>query len=199
MNTVTNSQVLFHNGSLLHSMFNTQLLLTVHNSSRILTQLQLLPVLEHNCQITQPASTRPICLRFKTQLLITVSSSITHVRTLQVHSKTLPYIAHSISIVTSPFALFRYYGNATNSLSRNSNCHVTMETPQTHCHSTATVTLLWKHYQAPNMSQYLHTFTVHANDSSRNGLYRFVYVYHLYHLLGFTTSITCQSVSISNL
>jgi hypothetical protein len=43
--TVTNSQVLFHNGSLLHSKFNTQLLITVHNSSRILTQVQLLPVL----------------------------------------------------------------------------------------------------------------------------------------------------------
>jgi hypothetical protein len=28
---VTNSQVLFHNGSLLHSKFNTQLLITVHN------------------------------------------------------------------------------------------------------------------------------------------------------------------------
>jgi hypothetical protein len=35
---VTNSQVLFHNGSLLHSKFNTQPLITVHNSSRILTQ-----------------------------------------------------------------------------------------------------------------------------------------------------------------
>jgi hypothetical protein len=51
-NIVTNSQVIFHNGSLLHSMFNTQLLTTVHNSSRILTQVQLLPVLEHNSQIT---------------------------------------------------------------------------------------------------------------------------------------------------
>jgi hypothetical protein len=36
---VINSQVLFHNGSLLHSQFNTQLLITVHNSSRNLTQL----------------------------------------------------------------------------------------------------------------------------------------------------------------
>jgi predicted P-loop ATPase/GTPase len=49
---VTNSQVLFHNGSLLHSKFSTQLLITVHNSSTILTQVQLLPVLEHNSQIT---------------------------------------------------------------------------------------------------------------------------------------------------
>jgi hypothetical protein len=49
---VTNSQVLFHNGNLLHSKFNTQLLITVHKSSRILTQVQLLPVLEHNSQIT---------------------------------------------------------------------------------------------------------------------------------------------------
>jgi hypothetical protein len=30
---VTNSQVLFHDGSLLHSKFNTQLLITVHSSS----------------------------------------------------------------------------------------------------------------------------------------------------------------------
>jgi hypothetical protein len=67
---VTNSHVLFHNGSLLHSMFNTHLLITVHNSSRILTQVQLLPVLEHKSQITQPASTRPICLRFRTQLTL---------------------------------------------------------------------------------------------------------------------------------
>jgi hypothetical protein len=29
-----------------------------------------------------------------------------------------------------------------------------METPQTHCHATATVTLLWERYQGPNMSQY---------------------------------------------
>jgi hypothetical protein len=38
---VTNSQVLFHDGSLLHSQFNTQLLITVHNSSRILIHAQL--------------------------------------------------------------------------------------------------------------------------------------------------------------
>jgi hypothetical protein len=35
--TVISSQVLFHNGSLLHSQLNTQLLNTVHNCSRILT------------------------------------------------------------------------------------------------------------------------------------------------------------------
>jgi hypothetical protein len=51
LHIVTNSQVLFHNGSLLHSKFNTQLLITVHNSSRILTQVQLLLVLGHNSQI----------------------------------------------------------------------------------------------------------------------------------------------------
>jgi hypothetical protein len=37
VHTVISSQVLFHNGSLLHSKFNTQLLITVHNSSGILT------------------------------------------------------------------------------------------------------------------------------------------------------------------
>jgi hypothetical protein len=36
---VISSQVLFHNGSLLHSQFNTQLLITVHNSSRNLTHV----------------------------------------------------------------------------------------------------------------------------------------------------------------
>jgi hypothetical protein len=40
-------------------------------------------------------------------------------------------------------------------LSRNSNCHVTMEMLQTHCYATGTVTLLWKRHQRPNMSQYL--------------------------------------------
>jgi hypothetical protein len=59
-----------------------------HNTSRIRTQVQLLLVLEYNSKITlrksQPASTHPICLPSSTQLLITVSNSITHVRTLQV-------------------------------------------------------------------------------------------------------------------
>jgi hypothetical protein len=36
---VISSQVLFHDGSLLHSMFNIQLLITVHNSSRNLTHV----------------------------------------------------------------------------------------------------------------------------------------------------------------
>jgi hypothetical protein len=38
-NIVISSQVLFHDGSLLHSMFNTQLLITVHNSSIVLTHV----------------------------------------------------------------------------------------------------------------------------------------------------------------
>jgi hypothetical protein len=42
---VTNSQVLFHDGSLLHSKFNIQPLITISNSSRILTHVQLLLVL----------------------------------------------------------------------------------------------------------------------------------------------------------
>jgi hypothetical protein len=36
---VISSQVLFHNGSLLHSQLNTQLLITVHNSSGNLTHV----------------------------------------------------------------------------------------------------------------------------------------------------------------
>jgi hypothetical protein len=39
LDIVISSQVLFHDGSLLHSELNTQLLITVHNSSRNLTQL----------------------------------------------------------------------------------------------------------------------------------------------------------------
>jgi hypothetical protein len=37
--TVISSQVLFHDGSLLHSKFNTPQLITVHNSSIVLTQV----------------------------------------------------------------------------------------------------------------------------------------------------------------
>jgi hypothetical protein len=78
----------------------------------------------------------------------------------------LSLIYHTaVSIVMLPFSvvllqqihcyaigLLRYYGNATNALSPN--CHVTMEMPQTHCHATATITLLRKRHQGPNMSQY---------------------------------------------
>jgi hypothetical protein len=39
VNSVISSQVLFHDGTLLHSQFNTQLLITVHNSSRIRTHV----------------------------------------------------------------------------------------------------------------------------------------------------------------
>jgi hypothetical protein len=43
------------------------------------------------------------------------------------------------------------------------NCHITMETPQTHCYAAGIVTLLWKCYKVhrscyhgkPNMSQYV--------------------------------------------
>jgi hypothetical protein len=42
---VKNAQVLFHDGSLLHSKFNTQLLITVSNFSRIPAHVQLLLVL----------------------------------------------------------------------------------------------------------------------------------------------------------
>jgi hypothetical protein len=45
LNIVKNSQVLFHDGSLLHSKFNTQPLITISNSTRILTHVQLLLVL----------------------------------------------------------------------------------------------------------------------------------------------------------
>jgi hypothetical protein len=42
---VMNSQVLFHDGSLSHWKFSTQPLITISNSSTILTHVQLLPVL----------------------------------------------------------------------------------------------------------------------------------------------------------
>jgi hypothetical protein len=60
--------------------------------------------------------------------------------------------------------LLRYYGNATNSLLPNSNCHVTMETPQTHCHATATVTLLWKCHQGPNISHAIKDLICHNTN-----------------------------------
>jgi hypothetical protein len=50
--TVTYSWVLFHNETLLLWKFNTQLLITVSNSSRILTHVQPLLVLWYNPQIT---------------------------------------------------------------------------------------------------------------------------------------------------
>jgi hypothetical protein len=78
---VTNSQVLFHSGSLLHSKFNTQLLITVHNSSRILTQVQLLPVLEHNHKLhSRQVHVLSVCVSEHNSLSA---------------SKALLYIAHS--------------------------------------------------------------------------------------------------------
>jgi hypothetical protein len=41
-------------------------------------------------------------------------------------------------------ALLCNYGNASNSLLRNSNCYVTMEMTQTRCYATGIVMLLWK-------------------------------------------------------
>jgi hypothetical protein len=91
---VTNSQVLSHNGSLLHSLFNTQLLITVSSS---ITHVRTLQVLSHNCPV---------------------------------HSKSLLYISHG-RIHSNVFRLvLRYYGNATNSLLCNRHCYVTMEMPQ---------------------------------------------------------------------
>jgi hypothetical protein len=63
-----------HDGSLLHSKFNTQLLITVSNFFRILAHVQLLLVLE------QPTDYTP---KVDTLQLITISSSsriLTHVR-----------------------------------------------------------------------------------------------------------------------
>jgi hypothetical protein len=44
-----------------------------------------------------------------------------------------------------------------------------MVTPQTHCHATATVTLLWKRHQGPNMSQYIDNHAV-INVSVADGI-----------------------------
>jgi hypothetical protein len=113
---------------------------------------------------TRQNSTSPL-----TQLLITTLLTQVHVLSACVSEHNfslllkLSLIYHTaISIVTCPFTLLCYYGNATNSLLCNSNCHVTMEMPQTHCYATVTVTLLWKCHKMhrscyqgkPNMSQY---------------------------------------------
>jgi hypothetical protein len=58
MNIVKNSQVLFYNGSLLHSEFNTQSLITIGDASRILTGsvIQLLIATPK----TRPTSSSPL-------------------------------------------------------------------------------------------------------------------------------------------
>jgi hypothetical protein len=112
---------------------------------------------------------------------MTSTSSLT-----QLHSslEKIPLLYHTaVSIVMLPFSvvllqqihcytigLLRYYGNATNSLLRNRNCYVTTETPQTHCHATATVTLLWKRHQGPNMSIYIYIYV-------EKKLYIYIYIY----------------------
>jgi hypothetical protein len=117
---------------LLRSMFNTQLLITVHNSSNTSTTFT-----GSRTQLTNYTAGKYTSYLFAFQhSTVDHSSSITHVQlykfshtTVQVHYKTLPYIANSVSIATSPSTLLCYYGNATNSLSPNSKCYVTMETP----------------------------------------------------------------------
>jgi hypothetical protein len=70
-NIVTNSQVLFHDGSLLHSKFNTQSLIKIRNASRILRHVQLLLVLWHKMLITlRTHRVRAISLRSSLQLTI---------------------------------------------------------------------------------------------------------------------------------
>jgi hypothetical protein len=82
IDTVTNLLVIFHDGTLLDSKLNTQPLITISSSSRILTHgtypgsvIQLL---------IATLKTRPTSSAFSTELMITVSNYITHVRTLQV-------------------------------------------------------------------------------------------------------------------
>jgi hypothetical protein len=118
-NNVTNSQVLFHNGSLLHSKFNTQLLITVYNSSRILTQVQLLPGLEHNSQITLRNTLQlNTAGKYTSYLFAFQNTTDSLLRNL------LPYILHC-RIHSNAFVYI--VGTAINPLLRN-----------------RTVTLLWK-------------------------------------------------------
>jgi hypothetical protein len=114
--------------------------ITISNS---ITHVRTLLVLLHTAQFTAS-------FLFRSQnTTVDYSSSITHVHTLLVSSHNslvlkLSLIYHTaVSIVTSPFTLFRYYGNATNSLLCNSNRHVTIETPS-----------------RPNISQYILLCTI---------------------------------------
>jgi hypothetical protein len=75
---VISSQVLFHDGSLLHSKFNTQHLITVHSSSRILTHVRQIHELQRILLLSSSFSTGSLI-----QITSTTSSSMTHVLPLQ--------------------------------------------------------------------------------------------------------------------
>jgi hypothetical protein len=63
-----------------------------------------------------------------------------------------------------------------------------METPQTHCHATATVTLLWKRYQGPNMSHYIYIHTY---------IHVYIYIYFTYiHYIHTITVINISSIIV---
>jgi hypothetical protein len=64
---VTISRVLFHNGSLLHSKFNTLQLITVHNSSRNLAHVRQILELQRIRLLSSSFSTGSLA-----QLLITL-------------------------------------------------------------------------------------------------------------------------------
>jgi hypothetical protein len=131
---VISSQVLFHNGSLLHSEFNTQLLITVHNSS---THVHTLQTLAHN-------STLLVILPCKRFLLHSVSIVMLLLccdTNPLLSNRTVSLLWKCIKLIVVQQYQTRYYSNA----------------------STVTITLLWKcnmvHrscYQGkPNMSQYV--------------------------------------------
>jgi hypothetical protein len=90
---------------------------------------------------TRPTSSSPLAQLLSTTLRTHVqplrpfpSRSRTQLTTIK-----LSLLQHTaVSIVTSLFTLFRYYGNA-----------------KTHCHATVTVTLLWKCYKLTVMQQAL--------------------------------------------
>jgi predicted Zn-dependent protease len=48
------------------------------------------------------------------------------------------------------------------------DCYITMEMQQTHCYTTGTITLLWKCYQRPNMSQYSNVQNISDGNVSGN-------------------------------
>jgi hypothetical protein len=105
---VTNSQVLFHDGTLLHSKFNTQLLITISNSSRILTHgtypgsvIQILITTLKTRPTASPVTTNastPFCFQLWTDVHL---KSLTYLSLSRIHSNACVLLCNICFIVTS--------------------------------------------------------------------------------------------------
>jgi hypothetical protein len=131
---VIRSRVLFHNGSLLHSQLSTKLLITVHNSSRILTRVLQILELQPVLLLSSRFSTGSLIQFLNYTPEVTAGKYTSYLfafqhTTVPVNSKSLLYTPHGRNHSNVFRLVLRYYGNATHELLRNS-----------------TATLLWKRY-----------------------------------------------------